>query len=1111
MDRYDKNGTYLGNVGRMDAGTACFEMSSDQAYIYGSNMTLAKGQNFIQRLHLGSGVKTLVVTNNIAQARCLSFGADGLLYAASRSNGDASGVDYNGGTITPGMYRGVQAFDVSNGNGPILKHYYKAPNSTGGCVADTVNNRIYSFSDSTSYIFGRSEFAPDGETTGSFLAAPAIPVVSGNFFSGALIAGRPYTGSYAFGKVFRYNADNTATLVATITNSVKVPADSTVMKQIHGLREDVFPENDTTLALTRLSDYWSFNEAGSMPYASQVNPARSAGYLSGFTSVQGAVREGLWCGAGANGRLTSAMLWPQTNDCSLAFFCGFPEALTGTQQLFSTPKMTIAVTAGGCVTLAMTDGTVVTGTTSIADGAWHHVALVRRNYAFEIWVDGVLDATSTPTECTIYDDTNTQWSLLSATNPNKMFLDEVRFYYSAALAQYDVSLLKSLATDGLKVPSGPASYVHAAAEAMGSVVAHAPAHEHSWGVPAIVTDANGTTLYVASDFARPAGQNNQSVIWKSTDKGDTWTRVGSDASLGAMALFRFDADVEGTVRAGGLSGDRNLPWGVTTTDGGVSWSSPYLQSSTPLEGTWYPTQAVSAKDRRSVSATRGIFGLNVVKSGEGGLAPWSNTITNSKGYAASFKPGGIMALAECPAGLVGRTTVKHASATNAISHETVAVAYREGTLTGDTTYRGVAAFPGASRPFGVTWDATTKRYWAAVSYVKAGEATNVTAQANRLALYCASNAVSWTYCGEILAAGTPTTVGINNPNVSICGNDLVVVFGASVRDVQGADAPRDVTTSNYILSKRVANFRSLQPTPTYYRSLLVLDQNRILRLCEDEETGEWKPCGYFGDGSYTDQKYSLSGALDVAYAGGRVWILANGRFFAFTPDGAFTGTCIDLTLDKTTVPKIPEAFGCSFDERYIYSIYGFANISPADTNFIYRTDIATGTTIQFCSSLDAQLTTRLYKVRAAEGLPDGSVALTSRDGKLLFRLNADGTFKEDIWTNVTEGQPQALHYDRRDGNLYVSGFNGKLCRWNYYSGEKSSKVCGGNVISITGDNQGRIFGTTYDLPAGAADLLADGGAFTQTGHCEILQGGATFFRCCYFDARPPQGTILFFR
>ena len=94
------------------------------------------------------------------------------------------------------------------------------------------------------------------------------------------------------------------------------------------------------------------------------------------------------------------------------------------------------------------------------------------------------------------------------------------------------------------------------AAAIGTVVAHANPDDHAWGVPAVVADPSNGTLYMAADFAREKGENNQSVFWKSTDAGTTWTRMGSDASIGALALY---------VSGGSVSGDfqpMNINFGI---------------------------------------------------------------------------------------------------------------------------------------------------------------------------------------------------------------------------------------------------------------------------------------------------------------------------------------------------------------------------------------------------------------------------------------------------------------------------------------------------------------------------------------------------------------------
>ena len=1106
VKRYDKNGTWIRDVGQL-SGCTCFEISGDQAYIYGSDLDSGARRNKISALHLGSGTSSVFITNGISKVRCLAWGSDGLLYACGRSNGAQAG--YWGNTLP--QYSGVQAIDVSNGKGAVVKHWYRTDGSTGGCAVDVARNHVYCFSGNVANVFGRSEYGLDGEITDFVRAWPAV--VLNNPFAGAMIAGNPYTAEWqGTGKVYRFDANNTATLVTNINSSTV--ADSSAMYQCHALREDVFPEEDTTEAITKLAEYWSFNAA--------TNPAslssafwscvtrRNAALLSGFTAgVRGAVREGLWCTPGANGRLQSAVIVPQTSDFTITLFLGFPNALGGGQILLKNPKMTISATAEGTLKAELA-GVSATGTSSLADGRWHHVAVVRRSNKLEVWVDGEKEGESAETTATVYDSISgveAQWALLSASNANAMFLDEIRVY-SAALAQNDIRLLQSLATDGLKVPSDPAVRSDAAAAAIGTVVAHANPDDHAWGVPSVVADPDNGTLYMAADFAREKGENNQSVYWKSTDHGETWTRTGSDASMGALALFRFDNDPSGTFRAAGIEPDRNVAWGGTTTDGCMKWGLFRSQSATPLPAKWYPTFAI-AGFARNLAVAGGIYNLDVGTAGRGSLKTLSTGAFNNWSIAA-LRPGGMAyGGASGTVAFYAASVTNHVNATNATPVESMVVVRREAE-NGNVAYRGAASIRGASRPFGVVWDETSRRFWAVTTYAK--DSATPWAQANRLALYCATNVLAWCYCGDIAAAGTPETVGFSNPNVAIVGDDLVVVFGASVNDTTAADAPRDVNASNYILSKRIPNFRSrvpdVKPTGRY---LLVEDNSaqRILRLRENEETGEWEPEGYFADGTYTDARYGMYAGDDIAYANGKVWILINGRIFAFNPDGTFTGTYFDLTLDRELVPSNPNVMGFSYDGRYIYSTTGLVS-APTDSR-MYRTDVATGVTTLFCKSSDSEaLGTHLRRLRGIAGLPDGRVAVCNRDAGELLALNPDGSFGEVVWSGAV-GAIQTLYLDRRAKKLYASGFSRNLCCWDLVTGAK--KVINGraDVIGITGDDRGRVFGTVYDKPASLIDMLADGGALTQTGHRLILNGGSTFQRLCFFDTTPPSGTILIFR
>ena len=79
----------------------------------------------------------------------------------------------------------------------------------------------------------------------------------------------------------------------------------------------------------KLQDSWSFDiEAGKSPeeqeFVSRQNPQRRMHELcSGFVpGVPGVSREALWCGIGAEGRISSAMILPPRKDFTFSFYAG---------------------------------------------------------------------------------------------------------------------------------------------------------------------------------------------------------------------------------------------------------------------------------------------------------------------------------------------------------------------------------------------------------------------------------------------------------------------------------------------------------------------------------------------------------------------------------------------------------------------------------------------------------------------------------------------------------------------------------------------------------------------------------------------------------------------
>ena len=136
-------------------------------------------------------------------------------------------------------------------------------------------------------------------------------------------------------------------------------------------------------AFDRVGDRWNFDiPAGTDPmeakFTTPYHPVRVAelhpGVIVGVAGVEG---QALWCAPGASIRLPSAVILPARGDFTFSFYAGFVPPFTGGQQLARNPKMSVFLTAEGrfAATLART---TVSGGASVADGRWHHLAVVRR-------------------------------------------------------------------------------------------------------------------------------------------------------------------------------------------------------------------------------------------------------------------------------------------------------------------------------------------------------------------------------------------------------------------------------------------------------------------------------------------------------------------------------------------------------------------------------------------------------------------------------------------------------------------------------------------------------------------------------------------------------------
>ena len=187
-------------------------------------------------------------------------------------------------------------------------------------------------------------------------------------------------------------------------------------------------------------DSWGFdiepgNSLDEQEFVSRQNPQRRLQELGfGFVpGVPGVSREGLWCGIGAEARISSAMILPPRGNFTFSFYAGFPEPVKGRLEIAHNPKMRVFFTSDGKFAVSLMDKTV-SGKVSVADGRWYHFAVIRKGDELSLWVDGVKVAATAKVTETVYDHirgVEAQWMFLSKGNGSRIFIDEVEAYFKA--------------------------------------------------------------------------------------------------------------------------------------------------------------------------------------------------------------------------------------------------------------------------------------------------------------------------------------------------------------------------------------------------------------------------------------------------------------------------------------------------------------------------------------------------------------------------------------------------------------------------------------------------------------------------------------------------------
>ncbi|MBR4171639.1 MAG: LamG domain-containing protein [Kiritimatiellae bacterium] len=1029
------------------------------------------------------------ISSGLFQPRHIFFGEDGLLYVCSR-NTDANS--------------GIKAFDCS-GATAVLKTFYKPLyngtlySGNGGGFLDLANGQVVIPSASSKAIIF-DYVAPEDATGATITPVEVVPSDLSNAFGGMFLNGVNFICSY----------DKTPNV--SFWNGTEKKFSRTILLQVSSLRTLAnIPRADPDSQLDFLEARWSFDEPANSPLFRVTEGSKIGSYdvyprqwvQSGSTGVSGT---GLWFGENSRAEfLDSKQMISPTNDFSLFFWIGFPEPVTtGQRTLLNTidggaNRFSIAINQdrrANKFCLFLNGGVTLYGATDIdTDGKWHHLGVVRRGDQMELWVDGAIDASGTcATNVPIAQRINWQLGQFSNSSdmPAKRFFFDEMVLYGGALTTTDIqSIYSAIAPNGaaaLTVPTAaPAQPIEdlSAGSRFGSYVTHVNALEGYISSPSLCIDSDGT-YWLSHDFGREWGKtDNTSVIFKSTDQGATWSRVGTSILAGAtLATF----GESGIPKMTGLqNGILDRPRIATSTDG-ATWVS---QNSDIQSTGGMHAQVPVLWDGRLWFATKDGAISFVWQNGEissfsrTGASPPSEFIGTAY---ESIRPG---ILGVTPDGQELHLFRPEKPKASWLKEAEGVLQSRIISTTQSKTFAHIP-FPGGYKHFGMIHDEVSGRWYAVCTPDHpATHTANIASvnQRNTLSLYTTADLESWSFVTDIIpATDTCMTLGFNEPSLAIDGNDLVIAFGVAAPD--GDTGIRYTSESNFLCVRRFANFRSL---PLYRKGRTTIyhvlnSAACVLKYWYCEETGEMLNDGVFvHKDTYGGQ--TLKNLNGLAVGSTRVFvsgITADVPYiWEFTKAGEF--------VRLWTLPGRIDELALSLDERTLYATDAFSN------NCLYRCDLACGTFTKIISY--AENNGAINTCRALAPLADGTLLFANRTDSKVQHIDSEGNLLETVVAITGDSMPQALYYDRKTTDLYILLKNASGPLYRFQNGTLS-------LVARTYDPDPFSLFRCGNHLFGA--YLIDGiGELTSSGRRLLVPGTASLG--CAASYTNPIGTLILMR
>ena len=356
----------------------------------------------------------------------------------------------------------------------------------------------------------------------------------------------------------------------------------------------------------------------------------------------------------------------------------------------------------------------------------------------------------------------------------------------------------------------------------GVVVAYSPAKSKQYiGSPGLAVLPNGD--YVAShDFFGPGSTKSRTVVYGSTDKGNTWQKRADVEGQWWSSLFvhRDNLYLMGTRREYGFVVIRR------STDGGKTWTTPRDKDSGMLhdDGRYHcaPVPVVVHDNRiwRAMEDAMGPGGWGSHFRAFMMSAPLDADLLKASSWTSSNR------LARNPDWLEGKfggwlegnavvtpegkivDILRADYRTGAEKAAVVEISADGKTATFDPA-KGFRDFPGGCKKFTIRHDARSKRYWALTNDVPAkhrGPAPQRTR--NTLALISSADLKTWEVRAVVLYNADTEKHGFQYADWLFDGDDLIALVRTAHDD--GVGGAKNQHDANFLTFHRIKGFRTLR-------------------------------------------------------------------------------------------------------------------------------------------------------------------------------------------------------------------------------------------------------------------------------------------------------------